>query len=64
MDLEDASFEEAPTTNPRKKDLTKCEWLEVISMLVMMATEDHIKRDAIMKLAERFDVACIMVYRL
>ena len=64
MELGDASDEEAPTTNPRKKDLTKNEWLEVISMLVMTATEDHLQRGAIMKLTERFNVACSMVYRL
>ena len=64
MELEDASFEEAPTTNPRKKDLTKREQMEVISMLVMMATEDHLQRGAVMKLAKRFNVACSTVYRL
>ena len=63
MELEDASFKEAPTTNTRKKDLTKSHWLEVISMLVMTATEDHLQQGAIMKLAERFNVVCSMVYR-
>ena len=64
MELGDASFEDAPTTNPRKKDLAKSEQLEAISMLVMTATEDCLQRGAIMKLTERFNVACSMVYRL
>ena len=64
MELEDASFEEAPTTNMRNKDLTKRKQLEVISMLVMMATEDHLQRGVIMKLAKRFNVSCCTVYRL
>ena len=64
MELGDASFKDAPTTNPRKKDLTKSEWLELFSMLVMMATEDHLQRGAIMKLTERFNLACSTVYRL
>ena len=64
MELEDASFEDTPTTNPRKKDLTKNKWLEVISMLVMMATEDCLQRGATMKLAERFNMAHSTVYRV
>ena len=62
MELGDASFKEAPTTNPSKKDLTKNEWLEAISMLVMMETEDHLQRGAIMKLTKRFNMACSTVY--
>ena len=56
MELGDASDEEGPATNPRKKDLTKSEQLEVISMLVMTANEDHLQRGAVMKLAKRFNV--------
>ena len=43
MELEDASFEEAPTTNTRTAELTKSKWLEVVSMLWMMATDDHLQ---------------------
>ena len=53
-----------PSTNTRKKDLTKNKWLEVISMLVMMANEDHLQQGAVMKLAKRYNVPCSMVYRL
>ena len=56
MELGDASDEEGPAINPRKKDLTKSEQLEVISMLVMKANEDHLQRGAVMKLAKRFNV--------
>ena len=33
-------------------------------MLVMTATDNHLQRSAIMKLAEWFNLACSMVYRL
>ena len=59
MELGDASNKEAPTTNPRKKDLTKSEQLEVISMLVMMATQDHLQRGAM-----KTFMACSMACRL
>ena len=64
MELGDASDEEAPTMNPRKNDLTKREQLEVISMLVMMATEDNLQRGAVMTLTERFNMAYSTVNRL
>ena len=64
MELWDASDEEAPTTNPRKKDLTKGNQLEAISMLMMMATEDHLQRGAIMDIAKGLNMACSMIYRL
>ena len=44
----DASNEEAPPCNPKRKDLTQKEWLNVISMRVAMETEDSLKRGAIM----------------
>ena len=43
MELEDASFEEAPTTSMRTMELTKSEQLEVVSMLWVMATDDHLQ---------------------
>ena len=33
-------------------------------MLLMMATEDHLKRGSIMAVAKRFNKACSMVHRL
>ena len=35
MELEDASFKEAPTTNMRTTELTETEWLGVVSILWM-----------------------------
>ena len=52
MELEDASFKEASTTNTKKKDLTKNEQLEVIFMLVMMVNKDHLRLGAMMKLTK------------
>ena len=59
-----ASDEEAPPTNPKKKDLTKNEHLEAVSMLVMMATEDHLKRGSVMAVTRRLNMACSTIYRL
>ena len=64
MELGDASDKEAPTTNPRKKYLTNGKQLEVISMLVMMATEDCLQRGAITDNAKRFNMAYSTIHRL
>ena len=64
MESEDASNEEASHCNQPKMDLTNSQCLEGISMLLMMATEDHLKRGSVMAVAERFNVACSMIHRL
>ena len=64
MESEDASDEEASHCNPPKMDLTNNQHLEAISMLLMMATEDHLKRGSIMAITKRFNVACSMIHRL
>ena len=33
-------------------------------MLLMTATEDHLKKGSIMAIAERFNMACSMIHRL
>ena len=63
MESEDASDEEASCCNPPKMDLTNNQQLEAISMLLMMATEDHLLRGSIMAITERFNVACSMIHR-
>ena len=62
MELEDASFEEAPSTNMRMTELTKSKWLEVVFMLWMTETDDHLQQGAIIKVAKRFNVSCSIVY--
>ena len=44
MEVEDASFNEAPTTNMRMTEQTKSKQLEVLSMLWMMTTDDHLQQ--------------------
>ena len=39
MESGDTSDEEAPPSNPKRKDLMQKEWLKVISMLVMKTEE-------------------------
>ena len=50
----DASDEEAPPCDPKRKNLTKKEQLKVISMLVTMETEDNLRRGAIMVITKKF----------
>ena len=53
----DASDEEAPPSNPTRKDLTRNMWLEAISMLVAMRMEDGLRQGALMATAKRFGMA-------
>ena len=64
MESEDASNEEASHCNTPQKDLANNQHLEVISMLLMMATEDHLKRGSIMAVTKRFNMACSTIHRL
>ena len=40
MESGDSSEEEAPLSNPTRKDLMRKEWSKAVSMLVAMKTED------------------------
>ena len=64
MESGDTSNEEAPPSNPRKKDLSRNEWLEAISVLVMMAMEDGLQQVLVMDIPKRFNMSCSMIYRL
>ena len=64
MEFGDASNEEASCHDLNKMDLSNDQCLEAISMLLMNAMEDHLKRGSVMAIAKRFDVACLMIHRL
>ena len=64
MESEDASNEEASHCNLPKTDLLNNQLLEAISMLLMTATEDHLKRGSVMAITERFNMACSMIHRI
>ena len=55
---------EASHSNPAQTDLTNNQQLEVISMLLMTATEDCLKRGSVMAITQRFNVACSTIHRL
>ena len=57
MESGDASDEEAPPCDPKINNLTKKEWLKVISMAVDMETEDGLKRHAVMVIAKKIWLA-------
>ena len=58
MESGDASNEEAPPCDPKRKDLTQKEWSKAISMLVAMETEDSLRRYAIMVITHKIGLAC------
>ena len=43
MEFGDASDQEAPTPNPKKREMMKNAWLQMISMLKVMDTDDSQK---------------------
>ena len=59
-----ASDEEAPPTNMRKKDLTKSQRLEPISIVRVKYIDGHFERGAIVNVAKRFNVARTTIWRL
>ena len=53
MESGDASNEEAPPCDPKRKDLMQKEWSKVISMFVAMETKDLLRRGAIMVVTKK-----------
>ena len=64
MEAMSASNEEAPPTNIRKKDLTKTQRLEEISILRVKYIDGCFQRGAIVDVAKRSNVACTTIWRL
>ena len=60
MEVGDASDKEASSHDPLKMDLLNNQHLEAISMLLMTAMKDHLKRG----FAKRFDMAHSTIHRL
>ena len=53
MESGDASNEEAPPCDPKRKDLMQEEQSKAISMLVAMETEDGLRKGAIMVITQK-----------
>ena len=64
MEYAGASDKEAPPNNVNKKDLTKSQWLEAISILRMKFIEGSFERGAIVDITKRFNMACTTIWRL
>ena len=64
MEFGDASSLEASGCDPPKMDFSNNQRLEAISMLLMNAMEDCLKRGSVMVIAEMFNVACSMIHKL
>ena len=59
-----ASDEEAPPTNVRKKNLTKSQRLDAISILRVKYIDGRFERGAIVDVSKRFNMACTTIWRL
>ena len=55
---------EAPPTNVKKKDLTKSQRLEAISILRVKFIDCHFERGAIVNITKRFNMARTTIWRL
>ena len=64
MEQMGASDKEAAPTNMKKKDLTKCQRLEAISILRVKFIDGHFERGAIVDVTKRFNVGCTTIWRL
>ena len=64
MEFGDASDKEASCRDLNKTDLSNNQRLEAISMLLMNAMEDCLKRGSVMAVTKRFDMACSTIHRL
>ena len=64
MEQTGASDKEAPLTNVRKKDLTKSQRLEAISILRVKYIDGHFQRGAIVDVTKRLNMARTTIWRL
>ena len=64
MEATGASNEEAPPTNMRKKDLTKTQRLEAISILRVKYIDSRFERGAIVDVTKRLNMAHTTIWRL
>ena len=64
MEQMGASDEEAPPTNVRKKDLSKSQRQEAISILSVKYIDGHFETGATVDVAKRFNVAPTTIWRL
>ena len=59
----DASSEEAPPSCPRKREMSKYLWLQMISMLQSIQCDDGLWMGSITVIAKRFDMTCSTAYQ-
>ena len=64
MELGDASAEEAPPPCPRKREVLKYSWLQMILILQSMQCDDGLQRGSITIVVKTFDMTCSTVYQL
>ena len=64
MELGDTSDEEASPQPPKKREMTKSAWIQMVTMLQTLKTDDGMRSGSFAMVAECFGVARSTVYRL
>ena len=64
MELGDTSNEEASPQRPKKREMSKSQWIQMVTMLQMLQTDNGMGSGAFTMVAECFGVARSMVHRL
>ena len=64
MELGDTSDEEASPPQPKKREMLKNQWIQMVSMLQMLQTENRMRRGAFTIVTECFSTARLMVHCL
>ena len=64
MESGDSSNEDAPPSNPNRKELTRKEQSAAFSVLLTMKTDNGLRRGATMFITNKFGMACCTVYHL
>ena len=64
MELGDTCDKETSPPQARKREMSKSQWIQMVSMLQMLETDDGMRRGAFTIVAKSFGVASLMVHCL
>ena len=64
MELGDTSDEEASPQRPKKREMTKSQWIQMVTMLQTLETDDGMRSGSFAMVTECFGMARSTVYRL
>ena len=64
MELGDTSDEEASPQRPKKREMSKSQWIQMVTMLQMLQTDNGMRSGSFTMVAKSFSVAHSMVHCL